>query len=87
MRLLVVEDQRGIAVALRQGPGEQGYAVDVARDGATGREYDLAASYDGILLDILLPEPSRKSVSGHHPTLNEFNALRHKARWRRAENY
>jgi len=63
MRLLVVEDQRGIAVALRQGPGEQGYAVDVARDGATGREYDLAASYDGILLDILLPEPSRGELT------------------------
>jgi DNA-binding response OmpR family regulator len=56
MRLLVVEDERGIAGALRQGLGEQGYAVDVARDGATGREYALAASYDVILLDILLPE-------------------------------
>ena len=56
MRLLVVEDERGIAGALRQGLGEQGYAVDVARDGATGREYALAASYDVILLDILLPQ-------------------------------
>jgi DNA-binding response OmpR family regulator len=56
MRLLVVEDERGIAGALRQGLGEQGYAVDVARDGMAGREHALAATYDIILLDILLPQ-------------------------------
>jgi len=56
MRLLVVEDERGIAGALRQGLGEQGYAVYVARDGVMGREYALAAIYDIILLDILLPQ-------------------------------
>jgi DNA-binding response OmpR family regulator len=55
MRLLVVEDERGIAGALRQGLAEQGYAVDIARDGVMGREYALGASYDVILLDILLP--------------------------------
>jgi len=55
MRLLVVEDERGIADALRQGLAEQGYAVDLARDGIAGREYALAARYDVILLDILLP--------------------------------
>jgi DNA-binding response OmpR family regulator len=56
MRLLVVEDEGGIASALRQGLSEQGYAVDVARDGEQGRDYALAAPYDVILLDILLPE-------------------------------
>jgi DNA-binding response OmpR family regulator len=56
MRLLVVEDERGIASALRQGLGESGYAVDLARDGAEARDYALAASYDIILLDILLPK-------------------------------
>jgi DNA-binding response OmpR family regulator len=56
MRLLVVEDEGGIASALRQGLSEQGYAVDVARDGEQGRDYALAAAYDVILLDILLPE-------------------------------
>ena len=33
MRLLVVEDEGGIAGALRQGLGESGYAVDLTRDG------------------------------------------------------
>ena len=56
MRLLVVEDEGGIASALRQGLAESGYAVDVARDGSEGRDYALAASYDVILLDILLPK-------------------------------
>jgi DNA-binding response OmpR family regulator len=55
MRLLIVEDERGIASALRQGLGESGYAVDLARDGVEARDYVLAASYDIILLDILLP--------------------------------
>jgi DNA-binding response OmpR family regulator len=56
MRLLVVEDEGGIASALRQGLSESGYAVDLARDGVEGREHALAASYDVILLDILLPK-------------------------------
>src|SRR5262245_51390316 len=56
MRLLVVEDERGIAGALRQGLNEQGYAVDVARDGMAGRDYALATDYDIILLDLLLPK-------------------------------
>ena len=56
MRLLVVEDEGGIASALRQGLAESGYAVDVARDGIEARDYALAAGYDVILLDILLPK-------------------------------
>jgi len=56
MRLLIVEDEGGIAGALRQGLSEQGYAVDVARDGEQGRDYALSAPYDVILLDILLPK-------------------------------
>jgi DNA-binding response OmpR family regulator len=56
MRLLVVEDEGGIASALRQGLTESGYAVDVARDGVEARDYALAAAYDIILLDILLPK-------------------------------
>lgn len=33
MRVLIVEDEPGIAGFLRQGLTEAGYAVDVARDG------------------------------------------------------
>jgi DNA-binding response OmpR family regulator len=55
MRILVVEDEPGIALFIRQGLSEAGYAVDVAGDGEEGLDYALAAEYDAIVLDILLP--------------------------------
>lgn len=55
MRILVVEDEPGIAQFVRQGLSEAGYAVDVARDGKEGWDYALSAEYDLIILDILLP--------------------------------
>jgi heavy metal response regulator len=56
MRILVVEDEPGIARFIRQGLSEAGYAVDVASDGEEGLDYALAAPYDLIILDILLPK-------------------------------
>ncbi|HSX57871.1 MAG TPA: response regulator transcription factor [Candidatus Saccharimonadales bacterium] len=56
MRLLVVEDEKKIADALKKGLEQETYAVDVAYDGEYG--YDLAASedYDLIILDLMLPK-------------------------------
>ena len=56
MRLLIVEDEPGVAGFLEQGLKESGYTVDVARDGLEGLEYALAHEYDAIVLDILLPK-------------------------------
>ena len=56
MRVLVVEDEPGIANFVRQGLTEAGYAVDVAWDGREGLNYVLAADYDVLVLDIMLPE-------------------------------
>lgn len=56
MRVLLVEDEPGIAQFVRQGLVEAGYAVDIAPDGRAGLDYALAAEYDIIVLDILLPE-------------------------------
>lgn len=56
MRLLVVEDEPGIAAFLRQGLMEEGYAVDVVGDGERAIEFALSAPYDAIILDILLPK-------------------------------
>lgn len=58
MRILVVEDEAGVAGFLEQGLKESGYAVDVARDGADGLEFALAYEYDAIVLDVLLPRLS-----------------------------
>lgn len=55
MRLLVVEDEPGIANFICQGLTEAGYAVDVAWDGYEGLEFALAAAYDLLVLDIMLP--------------------------------
>lgn len=56
MRVLVVEDEPGIANFVRQGLGEAGYAVDVAWDGQEGLAFALAADYDVLVLDIMLPK-------------------------------
>ncbi|MGL4622977.1 response regulator [Chroococcidiopsis sp.] len=56
MRVLVIEDEPGIAQFIRQGLNEAGYAVDVASDGQAGLNYALAAEYDVIVLDIMLPQ-------------------------------
>lgn len=56
MRILVVEDEAGVADFVRQGLTEGGYAVDIASDGADGLEYGLSFEYDAIVLDIMLPK-------------------------------
>lgn len=55
MRILVVEDEPGIAHFVRQGLTEAGYAVDLVGDGRLALDYALAADYDTYVLDILLP--------------------------------
>ncbi len=55
MRILVVEDEAGIANFIRQGLTEAGYAVDLAWNGREGLEFALAAEYDVLVLDIMLP--------------------------------
>jgi len=56
MRVLIVEDEPGIANFVNQGLTEAGYAVDLAWDGREGLDYALAADYDAYVLDILLPK-------------------------------
>lgn len=55
MRILVVEDESGIAQFVDQGLTEAGYTVDMARDGQEGLRFALHATYDILVLDILLP--------------------------------
>jgi len=55
MKLLIVEDETKTADYLQRGLTEQGYSVDVARDGIDGRDRSLAQDYDAIVLDVMLP--------------------------------
>ena len=56
MRVLLVEDEPSIAKSVQQGLTEHRYAVDVAFAGLEGLDYALAAEYDVLILDIMLPK-------------------------------
>src|SRR3954452_6846276 len=53
--MLVVEDEAAVADALARGLSEEGFAVDVVRDGPEGLLRASESCYDAILLDIMLP--------------------------------
>jgi len=55
MRILVVEDEDGIASFLKQGLEEEAFAVDVVSEGKNGLEMALSGEYDLLLLDWMLP--------------------------------
>ncbi|MEX0948628.1 MAG: response regulator transcription factor [Acidimicrobiia bacterium] len=56
MRVLVVEDEPRMSTLLERGLREEGYSVDVARDGTNGLWFAIENDYDAIVLDIMLPE-------------------------------
>ena len=56
MRILVVEDECGIAEAIQAILESNHYEVDLAFDGESGLDYILTGLYDLILLDIMLPK-------------------------------
>ena len=56
MRLLIIEDERALADALKVLLEKNKYLVDTAYDGETGLYHALSGTYDAILLDIMLPK-------------------------------
>jgi two-component system OmpR family response regulator len=55
MNVLVVEDEVKMAALIRRGLAEQGVTVDVAGSGEEAVGMARAASYDAIVLDVILP--------------------------------
>ena len=55
-RVLVVEDDEAMAVALRDGFDYEGYEVEVARDGEAGLAQARSKNPDLIILDVMLPK-------------------------------
>lgn len=53
MRILVVEDEKKIASALKRGLTAEGFTVDIANDGVDGLSKATENEYDVIVLDIL----------------------------------
>ncbi|GMA38756.1 response regulator transcription factor [Mobilicoccus caccae] len=56
MRLLVVEDEPGMARALKRGLTAEGFVVEVARDGRAGLDAARFGEFDAVLLDVMLPQ-------------------------------
>ena len=61
-KILVVEDEPGIVLGLKNELVLEGYEVDVACDGQTGFERARGGAFDLILLDIMLPRKDGYSV-------------------------
>lgn len=56
MRILIVEDQQGLAEGLQAVLNSEGYATDISLDGVNGLDNGLSGIYDCIVLDIMLPK-------------------------------
>ena len=55
MKLLLVEDDKKIATAVKRGLEAEGFTVEVALDGTDGLWMATEGGYDLIVLDIMLP--------------------------------
>ncbi|WOI44431.1 heavy metal response regulator transcription factor [Acidovorax sp. BLS4] len=55
MRILVIEDEPKLGDYVKKGLEENGYVVDIARDGIRGRYLATQGDYSVILLDVMLP--------------------------------
>ena len=62
MRVLLVEDHKPLARALRQGLEEEGFAVDTSHDGLEAAVKGASGGYDAIILDLMLPGKDGLSV-------------------------
>jgi len=62
MRVLLVEDDKGIVRFVKKGLAEHSFSVDVATNGEDGLASVLHMKYDLIVLDILLPKMDGREV-------------------------
>ena len=62
MRLLVAEDHPSLARSIANGLRDEGYAVDLTFDGEEAFHLGSVNPYDGIVLDIMLPQRDGFSI-------------------------
>jgi CheY-like chemotaxis protein len=62
MRILIVEDEEGIASFLKAGLESEYFAVDIAEDGEKGSYLARTNEYDIIILDNMLPKKEGSEV-------------------------
>lgn len=63
MRILLVEDEQGVANFIKKGLEEERYTVDLVTDGQAGLEHGLTGQYDLLILDLMLPKKSGFDVA------------------------
>jgi two-component system, OmpR family, response regulator len=63
VRVLVVEDDRSLAEALRKGLTQEGHVVDIVHDGAEGLTLAESGVHDAVILDVMLPGMDGMSVA------------------------
>jgi DNA-binding response OmpR family regulator len=56
-RILIVEDEPSIALALEEDLRHEGYATEVVGDGHAAIERGKTGAFDLVLLDVMLPGP------------------------------
>jgi len=62
MRILVIEDDPGVASFIQRGLREAAFAVDLAADGEEGLHLATTEPYDLVVLDLMLPKRDGFSV-------------------------
>jgi heavy metal response regulator len=62
MKILLVEDDKGITRFIKKGLLENGYSVEVASDGERGLASATQGNYDLIILDIMLPKIDGRDI-------------------------
>lgn len=56
MKILLIEDEIGIANFIAEGLAMENYLVDICYEGREGLDFALINEYDAILLDLMLPD-------------------------------
>lgn len=62
MKLLLIEDDKRIAAAVKRGLEAEGFTVEVSFDGAEGFWLASEGSYDGLIVDLMLPGKNGFSI-------------------------
>lgn len=62
MRILIVEDEKDMNAIICSKLVKEGYNVDACYDGQTALDYLEAASYDGVIMDVMIPKKDGMTV-------------------------
>lgn len=61
-KILIIEDEEGLVMTLSDRLESEGFEVEIARDGESGRTKALGGGFDLILLDVMLPKTNGLDV-------------------------